>query len=231
VLQNLKTLSIMNPILEKCPLFRGLNIETIAQLLKEVNHRVKSYSKSQIVAQSGEECRNLYIVLRGSVKGEMVDFTGKSIKIEDIEAPRPLAIAFIFGTDNHFPVNIVANEEVELLVLPKESVLQLLQLNRLLLQNYLNVVSNRAQFLSEKLRFLSFRSLKGKIAHYLLQLSGGQVIEVVMPMSQEELAEMFGVARPSLGRAIREMHNDGLINASAKYIQIINKKALVDLIS
>jgi DNA-binding FadR family transcriptional regulator len=52
-----------------------------------------------------------------------------------------------------------------------------------------------------------------------------------MPMSQEELAEMFGVARPSLGRAIREMHNDGLINASAKYIQIINKKALVDLIS
>jgi hypothetical protein len=31
------------------------------------------------------------------VKGEMTDYNGKTIKIEDIEAPRPLAVAFLFG--------------------------------------------------------------------------------------------------------------------------------------
>jgi CRP/FNR family transcriptional regulator, dissimilatory nitrate respiration regulator len=213
-----------------CPLFRGLNNEQLETALKQVGYKFRSYSKGQIVVQGGDECRNLFIVVSGSVKGEMNDFSGKTIKIEDIEAPRPLAVAFLFGRDNHFPVNIVANNDVVLLVLPRENMLQLMQNNKLVLLNYLNVVSNRAQFLSDKLRFLSFRSLKGKIAHYLMQLSGGRAIEVVLPNSQEELAEMFGVARPSLGRTIRDMHNEGIIKASAKYIQIIDKDALMALV-
>ncbi len=221
---------MMENILAMCPLFRGLTPAQTLELLQKVSYKMRRYSRDEIVAYGGDECNHLHIVISGSVKGEMADFSGKTIKIEDIEAPRPLALAFLFGRDNRYPVNIVANNDVELLVLTKESVLQLLQINRVFLNNYLNVVSNRAQFLSDKLRFLSFRSLKGKIAHYLLNLSGGRAIEVVMPQSQEELAEMFGVARPSLARTIREMHNEGLINASARNVQIVNKEALVALI-
>ena len=220
----------MDKKLEFCPLFKGLSIDQIESSLGKITYQIKTFSKAQTIVLSGEECRNLYIVMEGSVKGEMNDFSGKVIKIEDIESPRPLAVAFLFGKDNHYPVNIVANCDVKLLVIPKESVLQLLQIDRIFLRNYLNVVSNRAQFLSDKLRFLSFRSLKGKLAHYLLNLSGGKAIEVVLPKSQEELAEMFGVARPSLGRAIREMHNEGIIKASAKFIQIVDNKAMMLLL-
>lgn len=220
----------MDKKLEMCPLFRGLKLNQIEDALSHINYQIKSFSKDQTIVLSGEECRNLYIVMEGSVKGEMSDFSGKVIKIEDIESPRPLAVAFLFGKENYYPVNIVANCNVKLLMIPKSSVLELLQLNKVFLQNYLNVISNRAQFLSDKLRFLSFRSLKGKLAHYLLNLSGGELKEVVLPKSQVELAEMFGVARPSLGRALRDMHNSGIIKASAKYVQILDKKALVDLL-
>ncbi|MBN2165204.1 MAG: Crp/Fnr family transcriptional regulator [Marinilabiliaceae bacterium] len=219
----------MDKKLEFCPLFIGLTIVQIEAVLGQVSYQIKKFSRGQTVVLSGEECRYLYIVMEGSVKGEMNDFSGKVIKIEDIEAPRPLAVAFLFGKDNYYPVNIVANSDVKFLIIPKTSVLQLLQLNEIFLNNYLNVVSNRAQFLSDKLRFISFRSLKGKLAHYLLNLSGGEAKEVVLPHSQEELAEMFGVARPSLGRSIRELHNSGIIKASAKYIQILDKKALLEL--
>jgi CRP-like cAMP-binding protein len=213
-----------------CPLFRGLTIEQLNEALSKVNYHFKTFAKGQLIAQGGDECKNLYIVVSGSVKGEMNDFSGKTIKIEDVESPRPLAVAFLFGHDNRYPVNIVANNNVTLLTVSLDGYLQLMQMNVVLLRNYLNVISNRAQFLSEKLRFLSFRSLKGKIAQYLLQLSEGKAIEVVLPKSQEELAEMFGVARPSLGRTIRDMHNDALINASAKYIQIVDIKALSALL-
>ncbi|PZX20297.1 CRP-like cAMP-binding protein [Breznakibacter xylanolyticus] len=221
---------MMEDILAMCPLFRGMRPLQVIEVLEKVHYQVKRYQRDDIVAFGGDECLHLHIVISGSVKGEMVDFSGKSIKIEDIEAPRPLALAFLFGRENRYPVNIVANNEVVLLVLPKDSVLQLLQLSMVFLSNYLNVVSNRAQFLSDKLRFLSFRSLRGKVAHYLLNLSGGKAIEVVVPNSQEELAEMFGVARPSLARTIREMHNEGLIHASARNIQIVNRDALVALL-
>ena len=86
-----------------------------------------------------DEVKNILILLCGSVKGEMVDFSGKTIKIEDIESPRPLAPAFLFGENNRYPVDIIANEKVEVLVLPKESFLQLMQQNEIILKNYLNV--------------------------------------------------------------------------------------------
>ena len=54
---------------------------------------------------AGDPVANLLIVLSGSVRGEMIDYSGKTVKIEDIEAPKPLAAAFLFGKENRFPGN------------------------------------------------------------------------------------------------------------------------------
>jgi hypothetical protein len=37
---------------------------------------------------------------------------------------------------------------------------------------------------------------------------------------------LFGVARPSLGRAIRELDADGIIEANARQVRIIDKVRL-----
>ncbi|MCU4173519.1 Crp/Fnr family transcriptional regulator [Carboxylicivirga sp. N1Y90] len=214
-------------ILSKCPLFKGINNEELSFLLKDIHYQIKKYQKGQMIAQAGDECNSLMIMLKGSVKGEMMDPSGKSIKIEDIEPPKPLAIAFIFGQNNHCPVNIVANNDVEIFKLPKASMIMLLQKSAVFLKNFMDIISNRAQFLSDKIRFLSFQTIRGKLAHYLLQLIGPVDGEIILPKSQEELANMFGVTRPSLGRAIRDMHNDGLIEAKGKSIRILDRKLLV----
>ncbi|MDB4335171.1 Crp/Fnr family transcriptional regulator, partial [bacterium] len=184
------------------------------------------YSADSMIVTGGEKVERLYILLSGSVKGEMVDFSGKTIKIEDIEPPRPLAIAFLFGKNNVFPVNIVSNIDSELLMLPKPSVLKLLQSNEVVLKNYLNAISNRSQFLSQKIKFLSFQTIKGKIGNYILQLSGGKAGTITLPISQNSMAELFGVTRPSVGRGMRELHHDGIINASGKNLEILDVERL-----
>ncbi|WP_439184485.1 Crp/Fnr family transcriptional regulator [Carboxylicivirga taeanensis] len=214
-------------LLTKCPLFKGIDYETICQLLDKIPYQLKTYEKDHMIAQSGDECRSLMIVLKGSVKGEMIDYSGKAIKIEDIEPPKPLAIAFLFGENNTCPVNIVANNSVEILHLPKKSVVALMQLNTTVLNNFMNIISSKTQFLSDKIRFLSFQTIRGKIAHYLLQLSGPVDGEIILSKSQEELANMFGVTRPSLGRALRELHNEGIIEAKGKSVKIKKREALI----
>ena len=57
----------------------------------------------------------------------MVDFSGKIIKIDDIRSPRPLASAFIFGKQNKFPVNVMANEKTKFLYIPKYDFMKMLQ--------------------------------------------------------------------------------------------------------
>ena len=65
------------------------------------------------------------ILLKGSVRGEMIDYSGRLIKVEDIIAPRAIAPLFLFGADNRYPVEVTANEATEVFEIPKESVLKL----------------------------------------------------------------------------------------------------------
>jgi CRP/FNR family transcriptional regulator, dissimilatory nitrate respiration regulator len=47
---------------------------------------------------------------------------------------------------------------------------------------------------------------------------------------QNELADYFGVVRPSVARALGEMEEEGLIIADRKKIKINDRKGLSDLI-
>ncbi|ASB51209.1 Crp/Fnr family transcriptional regulator [Alkalitalea saponilacus] len=213
--------------LMQSPLFWGTaSEEELKTLLSTVHYQVKKYDEGEVIAFSGDECKSLQIVIEGSVRGEMMDLNGKVLKIEDIVPPRPLAIAFLFGNNNRYPVTVTANEPTVILLFPKQSVIDLMQKNAGFLTSFMNAVSNRAQFISGKLKFLSFQSLRGKIAHYLLELDRHEKGVVTLTKTQEELAELFGVARPSLSRALRELHNEGIIKAEGKNIKIIKRVVL-----
>jgi len=215
-----------------CPLFKGLSEVDIEDLFSKIEHQIKRFSKDEPIAFLGDEIKSLLIIAEGSVRGEMSDIAGKIIKIEDIEAPRPLAPAFIFGTKNKFPVSITANNNTVIIYISKQSFVRLLQLHEIVLSNFLDIVSNRAQFLSDKIKFLTFQSIKGKLALFLSELHNKTgKNEIVLKQTQTELAEMFGVTRTSLSRVIREMENGGIIRANGKNIEIKKKKKLGELMS
>lgn len=217
--------------LTDCKLFKGLNKGELTHILNITTHQVKEYNQGSIIAMAGEQVKHLIIVEKGAVKGEMIDFSGKTIKIENIEAPQTIAQAFLFGNNNYFPVNVVAMNNCSLVFIPKESLLKMLQQNKQIMLNYLNIISNRAQFLSDKLKFLSFNTLKEKVAHFILQLSrGDELTTVELPSKQQDLAEMFGVARPSLGRTLNELKQEGIIEMEKGMITILSRSKLIGII-
>ena len=221
---------IQSEILCQSPIFRGISPEELQELFSQIHYQVKTYQKNDLITMSGETCDRLLIIQEGSVKAEMNDYSGKTIKIEDMSAPWPLATAFLFGKENRFPVTVSATSEVEMVSIPKPEFVKLLQLNSLILNNYLNTISTRAQFLSQKLKFLSFKTIRQKIAHYLLEKAGDRLQTVEVPQSQEQLAEMFGVTRPSLARTLGEMAQEGLIETQRRYIKILDKDRMNQLL-
>ncbi len=213
-----------------CPVFKGIPEEENKILLSKIHYQVKKFEKDDVVVHADDEVKNLLIVVSGSVRGEMIDYSGKTIKIEDIEAPRPLAAAFLFGKDNRFPVTVTANKKAELLAIPVSEFLKLLQMNTRLLQNYLDSISTRAQFLSQKLQFLSFKTIKEKVAHFLLQKADDKFHSFELKNTQQQLADMFGVTRPSLARVLSEMQQAKLIKIEKKTVTLLNKNELNDLL-
>jgi len=161
----------MFEILTTCPVFKGISTEELKLLFTDIHYFTKNYEPGEMIHLAGEECRYLLCLMEGAVVGEMVDINGKVIKIEDITSPRVLASAFLFGKDNKFPVNIIVSKKTQLLYIPREEFLKMMQTNQRVLINYLNGISSRAQFLSDKIRFLSFKTIRGKLAHYIFKLS------------------------------------------------------------
>ena len=221
----------MIPALVNNPLFRGITPERLFADLEEISFHTRSYKKGEILAQQGAVCNRLVILTKGSVRGEMIDYSGRLIKVEDIAAPRAIAPLFLFGEENRYPVEVTANEPTEVIELPKSRVLSLFRKNEQFLENYMNLSANYARTLSDKLFFMSFKTIRQKLASYLLRLyKQQQQTHITLDRSQQELSDYFGVSRPSLARELAHMQEDGLLIADRKHITILQKEQLVRLI-
>lgn len=223
-MENLKELA-------KCNLFSSMPESEIENVLQKVQVAETSFRKGDILAKQDEPCNRLIILTSGSIKAEMTDPSGKVVKVEDVSAPSPLAILFLFGINNRFPVQATAREDVTALIIPKASVLRMLHMNEQLLENYLNISAIYASKLSKKLHLMSFRTIRQKLAMYLLDLAKDSVSMIEMDKSQSALAECFGVSRPSLARELYKMQEDGLIVTDKKRITIKDKHKLIQIVN
>jgi CRP-like cAMP-binding protein len=104
--------------------------------------------------------------------------------------------------------------------------MKMLQGDIRILQNFLSVISGHTQVLANKLKFLSFKTIKGKLAQYFLSRAGNDLTTIEMSITQHELAEQFGVTRPSLARALGAMVEEGIISVERKQIRILDKAKL-----
>ena len=222
-------MQVFEKLLE-CNLFKGVALDELYEVKNKILHHVKKFDKETQLVSAGDICNSLQIIVEGNVRAEMIDPNGKTIKIEDIEACRPLAPAFLFGAKNVYPVSVVANSDVVVISFQKEMVVRLFQLNQNVMTNFLDNISNRTQFLSEKIKFLTFQSIKGKIASYLLELAGEKFKSIELRQNQQELAELFGITRPSLARALGELNKEGCIKSEGKTLTIENRDGLLKYI-
>lgn len=219
-----------NKELRQCPICNGLDIEDEESFLDDVKCSTKLYPPNQKIINQGDKCHSLFVLLSGSVKTEMISENGNLLQIEVIKAPRPLASAFLFSDKNTFPVNVITLEETEVIKIPKDEIMRLMMTNPRFMQNYLTHNANRTQFLFGRLQLLSIKTIKGKLANYFLERSGFSTKPFIMDRNQTELAEFFGVARPSLARSLSEMVHEGIINIQKREYQIIDLNLIKNLL-
>lgn len=214
------------------PLFASLEPAFLEQLLTEFDICETCFHKGEVLALQGEPCNRLIILTSGSVAALMNDPSGKVVKVEDIQAPDPLAILFLFGSENRFPVQVTANDAVTALVIPKSNVLKMLLSSEAVLKNYLDISAGFAGRISRKLHLMSFRTIRQKLAIYLLELSNKSgSCEFLLNRTKSALAEYFGVSRPALEREITHMQEEGLMSVDHRKIILLNKEKLFRMVN
>lgn len=210
-----------------CTLCRDKPAGEISRLSCTISHSVRGYKKGEYVACQGDKVEHLYMLTKGKVRTELVSDPGQTLQIEEIKAPYPLAAAFLFADNNRFPVDVIALEDAEIILIRKDSIERQMAQCPHFLRGYMAFTANRMQFLSDRLKIFSLKGIKAKIAFRLLQQAKGNEFE--LGQSVASLAAYFGVERPSLSRAIAEMVQDGIITYEAGKGRIIDRNALKEM--
>ncbi|MCD6555860.1 MAG: Crp/Fnr family transcriptional regulator [Bacteroidales bacterium] len=212
---------------EKCKIFCKINETLLEDAFNKIHFQIKSFPKGSIINTRNSTCNNMMIVLKGIVKTELSDLKGTTVHIADIFAADTLAPAFLFGKSNFIPVDTLAKTDVKILFIPKSEIYKLFNLCPQFLTNFLDLISTRTQYLVYKIRFLSFTTIKGKLAYYLLKLSEDQSSDIVkLNKTQSELAEDFGATRTSVARVIKQFINENSISVTGKAIELCDKKKI-----
>jgi len=213
----------IHPVLaqiSKIPLFKELTIEEIKSLTVDNSFKTADFDSDALIKSRGEKLDYLMILLYGEVKTQMSDFNGRVIQIEKLKSPTMLAIGFVFQKNNILPVDIITTKKSSVLFIKKQTLLEFSCKKKIFLENLLNHIGNKMNFLSQKLWMTSLKTIKEKILFYLLQLynQNNHSSEFDMPIRIEELSMLFGVTRPSLSRTLSNLEKDGYFERKGKKI-------------
>ena len=211
--------------LVKFKLFKEIDEKELTELFQKIKYEIKKFKKSDIVFFREEKVDGLFIILKGVLSAEMLKDNGDIQKIENLSGGDIIGSAFIFGNENNLPVDLIVLEEGELLHIDKNNLLKSFNTNEKFLINFLNEISDKTQFLSNKVwKSFNNKTIKEKALDYILENTENN--KVIFRHSIKELAELFGVSRPSLSRVISEFVEDEILRRDGKNKFILNKEKI-----
>ncbi|MGL4957289.1 MAG: Crp/Fnr family transcriptional regulator [Bacteroidales bacterium] len=202
--------------------------EKIEQSMCAIPHTIKTFKRGEYIAYQGDAVQQLMMLTKGRVRVEMLSYAGVSLPMEDIIAPYPLGASFLFADDNTLPVDMIAKENCQVVLISKEVFEQQISKCNVFMRGVMSFNANYMQYISERLKIFAQKGIKAKLVYYILSKEKNG--EFDLGKSVALLAKHFGVERPSLSRAISEMVNDGLISFQLRKGKIINFTALEELL-
>ena len=204
--------------LDTIRVFEGLSEPEIKRFLAESRSRVRTYEKDELLFRQGDAYNVFAIVIEGACVSEMNDFSGRTVDLGRFPAPFPVAPGFLFLEESELPVSLRAITSVKAVLIPKGQLFDLLRVNGVFLENFLRLLSSRIEYLTGKVSFHSCRTIREKLLMYLETLKRDEDGTVTVPMSVEELARYFGVARPSIYQVFIDLQKEGVFMKKGRKI-------------
>ena len=217
--------------LSECQLFQGISPDELPGMLQCIGAMVKEFRKNEIIAVAGDSLNAVGILLSGVVAVTKENIAGDRVMMLILGPGELFGEIAAYAEGSKWQATVIAQEDSEVLFLPSRKIAgncesQCANHGALLL-NMLKIISNRALFLTKKIEYLTKKSLRGKIAAYLMaeyQNTGRNTF--VLPFNRNELADFLNVTRPGLSREMGRMRDEGLLEFHKQSVKLKDIRAL-----
>ena len=213
----------MYEILTNSPFFNGLTAKEIKELLQTVNYKIVEYPAKEIYTLAGMPCKYADFILKGELISRMTGLSGKQVQIDRLKACVLIAPAFIFAKNNAMPVSVETAQHTTIMRMMPSELKHLIDTNKRIRMNFIQLLSSIDVFLTQKLRMLSLFTVREKVAYFLMKAAKEQQSRTIkLSNSRQEIADTFGIQKFSLLRCLSEFEDNGAIKIDGKQITILN---------
>lgn len=213
-------------LLKSVPYFRALDEEALQAVAAEVI--VRHYHAGELIFLEGEPDAGLHLVVEGQCKVDRISEGGREHVLATLGPGDSCnEVPVVDGGPN--PANFAALEDSTVWVIRAESLTRLRRKYPALNDTIIKNLAMRCRQLVQRVYNLSFLSVTGRLAAFLLQQSDEQNELSRQQWTQDEIAAHLGTVREMVGRAFRELHEAELIRMDRHRIEILDREGLEEL--
>lgn len=180
------------------------------QRLREYG-RFKTYEKDELLLDEQARISDIPIVSKGRIKVLQTDEDGREMLLYYLTPGESCIMSFLGGLhDERSKIRAVAEERSELLLLPVDKMMALMQEYPTWLNYIFRLYHKRFEELLEVVNAVSFKKMDERLLHFLrrkAEVTGSKV----MYLTHEQIALELGTARTVISRLLKQMEKEELL--------------------
>ncbi|MGI6621593.1 MAG: Crp/Fnr family transcriptional regulator [Clostridiaceae bacterium] len=211
-------------LIRNTTLIKSLSYGDVHTNLKNGKFKIVSYKKNSVIHFDGELCSKLEIIISGKVVIDRIEESGNLLTISEFYKDDILGGNLLFSKNPYYPMTVSTQLSTDILEIDKEVLFELFCNNPVFLRTYLELTSDRAFILGDKIKHYVNKTIRESIMNYLNYESKKQKSNhIKLNITKKALAERIGVQRTSLSRELAKMRKDGLIVFDRNSITILKR--------
>lgn len=219
-----QTIGPIVSLLRAVPYFADLPESVLAELARVALRT--SYAAGEFIFWEGEPCQGLYVIESGTVRISRHSAEGREHILHLLNLGDTFNdVAALDGGPN--PATASAHVDARLCRISRPDLQRIATQCPQLAWALIEGMARRARHLVGMVQDLAMRSVKGRLARLLLeQAEANESPEFQRMLTQEEMASRLGTVREMVGRTLRSLAADGLIEFDRHRIVILDPEGL-----
>ncbi|MFW6348564.1 MAG: Crp/Fnr family transcriptional regulator [Cyclonatronaceae bacterium] len=173
--------------------------------------RLKTFEKGELLLDEQARISDIPMVTKGRIKVVQTDENGREMLLYYLTPGESCIMSFLGGLhDERSKIRAVAEERSELLLLPVDKMMALMQEYPTWLNYIFRLYHKRFEELLEVVNAVSFKKMDERLMDFLqrkAEVTGSKV----MYLTHEQIAQELGTARAVVSRLLKQMEKEKLL--------------------
>lgn len=219
-------------ILQRSPLFKSMSEQDLLAMLTCLSATVKEYHKNECIWLSGDQVKQVGLVLNGEVLIIKDDLYGNRSVLTNVCVGDLFGEAFSCAGIKSLPVSVITVSKSTIMLIDYQRIINTCSntcvFHMKLIENMLKILADKNIMLTQKIDHMSQRTTREKLLSYLSDVSTrANSTTFNIPFNRQELADYLCVDRSAMSSELGKLKAEGIIDFDRnefKFLKMYNEE-------